>query len=311
MRNYFSHDSDARNDEKIIALRMRHGMEGYGIYFAIIERLRESKDYIHVKDYSVISFDLRVKNEIVKSVIEDFRLFDWTEDGTGFYSKSLLERMELKDAEIEKKRAAGRKGAATRWKQENADHKDSARKNTEKNSSAIAVPSEKNSSAIATLQKNIARKESKVNINTTHRVRENFPEIVFDAEALAFLEEQIADWNAIPHVVKTEWLQVPEAIRTSFMHRLLEHGADGIRKAIANVAESEYLKTKPKGYVQTFQWLVSETNFQKILDGTFNDLRKPPATGPPKSGKRTPHVTTKTYDPNIHKPQEDVSHVFK
>ena len=37
----------------------------------------------------------------------------------------------------------------------------------------------------------------------------------------------------------------------------------------------------------------------------------PPATGPPKSGKRTPHVMTKTYDPNIHKPQEDVSHVFK
>ena len=61
---------------------MRYGTEGYGVYFAIIERLQESKDYIHVKDYSIISFDLRVKNEIIKAVIEDFGLFDWTEDGT-------------------------------------------------------------------------------------------------------------------------------------------------------------------------------------------------------------------------------------
>jgi len=298
MRNYFSHDSDARNDEKIIALRMRHGMEGYGIYFAIIERLRESKDYIHVKDYSVISFDLRVKNEIVKSVIEDFRLFDWTEDGTGFYSKSLLERMEMKDAEIEKKRAAGRKGASTRWKQENADHRRGARKNIENDGSAIAVPSKNDGSAIASLQKNIASKVKKVNINTTHRASENF-EIVFDAEALEFLDEQIATWNAIPHVVKTDWLQVPEAIRISFMHRILEHGQDGIRKAIANVASSEYLPVS--GYEQTFQWFVSAENFQKIIDGNFNEVRKPKANVPPKSGKstkRTPHVMTRVYDPN-------------
>ena len=30
MKNYFPHDSDARSDDKIIALRIKHKWEGYG-----------------------------------------------------------------------------------------------------------------------------------------------------------------------------------------------------------------------------------------------------------------------------------------
>lgn len=90
---YFSHDSNARNDDRIIAMRMRHGMEGYGIYWAIVERLRECSEYTSVKDYNVISFDLRTSAEKVKSIIEDFGLFTFTDDGKRFYSDSLNRRM--------------------------------------------------------------------------------------------------------------------------------------------------------------------------------------------------------------------------
>ena len=34
--NYFSHDSNARNDEKVIRLRMKHGAAGYGVYFMLL-----------------------------------------------------------------------------------------------------------------------------------------------------------------------------------------------------------------------------------------------------------------------------------
>ncbi|MDR2293352.1 MAG: DUF4373 domain-containing protein [Prevotellaceae bacterium] len=95
--NYFSHDSNARNDDKIIAVRMKHGMEGYGVYFAIIERMRDSNDYFHVKDYNIIAFDLRVSNTLIKSIVEDFGLFQCTDDGSRFYSKSLLDRMQMHD----------------------------------------------------------------------------------------------------------------------------------------------------------------------------------------------------------------------
>jgi hypothetical protein len=93
---YFSHDSNARNDEKMLAVRMRFGAEGYGIYFMIIERLRESRNYLGVTDYNVIAFDLRVSTEKVKSIVEDFGLFEFTDNGR-FYSKRLSRSMNKMD----------------------------------------------------------------------------------------------------------------------------------------------------------------------------------------------------------------------
>ena len=113
--NYFSHDSNARNDSKIIPLRMKLGIEGYGIYFMIIERLREESNYTCLKDYDGLAFDFRTTKEKIKSVIEDFDLFEFTNDGY-FYSKSLKQRMLIKDEKSKKRSEAGILGNEKRWK---------------------------------------------------------------------------------------------------------------------------------------------------------------------------------------------------
>lgn len=115
-RFYFSHDGNARNDDKLIAVRMMHGAEGYGIYFMIIERLLDSTDYMSVKDYNIIAFDLRVSADKIKSIIEDFGLFQFTEDGKLFYSESFINRMKPLDEIREKRRDAGLKSAEKRSK---------------------------------------------------------------------------------------------------------------------------------------------------------------------------------------------------
>jgi hypothetical protein len=115
---YFSHDSNARNDDKIVAVRMRYGIEGYGIYFILLEKLRESSDYACIKDYNVIAFDLRVSSDKVKSIIEDFGLFAFTDDGKRFYSESLTRRMRPLDELREKRSEAGKVGMKKRWKLE-------------------------------------------------------------------------------------------------------------------------------------------------------------------------------------------------
>lgn len=124
---YFSHDSNARNDDKLIRLRMKHGAAGYGVYFMILERLREETDYVSVKDYNIIAFDFRVDAALVKSVVEDFGLFVFTDDGKGFYSESFLKRMEIKDAVRNKRKDA----AAARWGK-TSDNIPSENKPTEK-----------------------------------------------------------------------------------------------------------------------------------------------------------------------------------
>lgn len=101
--NQIKHDSNARQDEKLLALRLRLGWEGYGLYWAIIEILRESTDYTGSKDYNEIAFGLRVSAGLVKKIVEDFGLFTFTEDGKRFYSKRLSKDMD-KQARISEKR---------------------------------------------------------------------------------------------------------------------------------------------------------------------------------------------------------------
>ena len=116
--NYFSHDSNARNDEKLVRLRMKQGAAGYGVYFMILERLREEADYMSAKDYNMIAFDLRVDAAIVKSVVEDFGLFTFTDDGKCFYSESFTRRMDIKDTMRRQRSEGGKIGMKNRWKKE-------------------------------------------------------------------------------------------------------------------------------------------------------------------------------------------------
>ena len=109
---YFSHDCNARNDGKVIPLRIRHGAAGYGVYFMILERLRSENDYMSIKDYNILAFDFRVDASLVKSVVEDFGLFVFTDDGKYFYSESFTKRM----SNLDEARERRSKAAAQRWK---------------------------------------------------------------------------------------------------------------------------------------------------------------------------------------------------
>ena len=108
--SWFSHDSNARNSKKLIRLRQKYGAAGYGVYWMLVERLRDEEAYTSDKDYDMIAFDLRVDVELIRAVVEDFGLFDISEDGKTFHAPGLDERMELKDA----RSAAGKKGAEAR-----------------------------------------------------------------------------------------------------------------------------------------------------------------------------------------------------
>ena len=94
---------------------MALGAEGYGIYFMLLERMREDANYMSVKDYNMIAFDLRVDASKVKKVVEGFGLFAFTEDGECFYSDSFLRRMDMKDEKRRRRSEAGKRGAKQRW----------------------------------------------------------------------------------------------------------------------------------------------------------------------------------------------------
>lgn len=118
---YFSHDSNAFTDTKILNMRADYGLESYGLYWAIIEMMRNEKDYkleLNKNTYRAIKTltNPRYINDIEKFIedcIEEYKLFDKDDFGK-FYSKSLLKRMEEKERKQQeqylKRSEAGRIG---------------------------------------------------------------------------------------------------------------------------------------------------------------------------------------------------------
>ena len=88
---------------------MEMGWEGYGLFWALIEMLRNESDHRMQKHYKSIAFALHTNEESIKKLVNDFDLFGT--DDQFFWSESLLKRMELKEAKSEKMRNAANK----RW----------------------------------------------------------------------------------------------------------------------------------------------------------------------------------------------------
>lgn len=105
---YFSHDYNARNDEKIKRLIRKHGLLGYGIFWVIIEDLYNNANALRT-DYEGIAYDLRTDSEIIRSIVNDFELFV-IENGF-FGSLSIERRLDDRNKKSEK----ARESAYHRW----------------------------------------------------------------------------------------------------------------------------------------------------------------------------------------------------
>jgi uncharacterized protein YdaU (DUF1376 family) len=89
---YFSHDYNARNDTKVLFLRMQLGMEGYGIYWYLIESLAESGGTLPLQLIPVLAMQMHTTEAKVNAVVNAFNLFEITDDL--FFSIRLNEHLE-------------------------------------------------------------------------------------------------------------------------------------------------------------------------------------------------------------------------
>lgn len=72
--DYFSHDTDAVNDEKIEALRALHGNDGYAFYFILLERIyRSPNSEIDISDaetLQILARKVAVTNEKFAEIMQ-------------------------------------------------------------------------------------------------------------------------------------------------------------------------------------------------------------------------------------------------
>ncbi len=94
---YFSHDANSQDDPKCMHLIQKLGMEGYGIFWALIEKLRSEADY--TLPYNILPLFANrwgTSQEKVETVVNNFNLFVVQKDF--FFSLRLKRSMEEKTA---------------------------------------------------------------------------------------------------------------------------------------------------------------------------------------------------------------------
>jgi hypothetical protein len=98
---YFPHFSNARNDRKLRRLRKELGVEGYGIYFMILEVLRDQQEFSYpMDDIDLLADEFQTSDQKVRVVVCNYGLFQVNENEFFFspnfikYLNPYLERKE-------------------------------------------------------------------------------------------------------------------------------------------------------------------------------------------------------------------------
>lgn len=163
---YFSHDANARQDEKILMLRAEHGWEGYGIYWALIEMMFESGDSClsrnKIKGIAVsYNIDITVLESVINTCLTE-ELF--SSDGEKFWSDSLIRRKNKYKEIKDKKSEAGKKGMAKRWSNKDSNNTVITDDNT------VITKDNKGNEIKGNKEKEIKEKETKQKTNSPKRV---------------------------------------------------------------------------------------------------------------------------------------------
>ena len=119
---YFSHDSNARHDPKLVTLINEYGLLGYSYFFILIELLREQDQYrLPLRLLGALTKEWQTPNNVItKEIIDrmiELRLIDNIVDNNEEYvtSDSLCQRMSYLDSIRQKRSDAGKKGMAMRY----------------------------------------------------------------------------------------------------------------------------------------------------------------------------------------------------
>ena len=112
---YFPHDNNARNDQKILMLRLNFGIEGYGVFFMILETMySDSTGYINRGAIGGLSIPFGIEFNKLQLIVDycvEVGLIKICEH-KNYFNDRVLEQKKLQQSFVE----YGRIGGKTKWK---------------------------------------------------------------------------------------------------------------------------------------------------------------------------------------------------
>lgn len=112
---YFPHFCNARQDRKIKRVRKELGLEGYGIYFMLLETLREQQEFkFPMEDIDLLADEFGTSEQKIRTVICNYELFQ-VDEQQNFFSISFIKYLAPYLEGKQRKRIAGIKGNLVKY----------------------------------------------------------------------------------------------------------------------------------------------------------------------------------------------------
>ena len=237
---YFSHDSNAKDDPKCVLLIEQLGLEGYGIFWVLIETLRDQPEYKYpLALIPALARRYNTTSEKMKTVVSQYGLFEITPEGEFFFSESLCRRMES----ISTFRESQRKKALKRW------------------NNAPALPRQSHGNANPMPVKERKVKESKVKDST----EDTSVSPATDYEQIR--QSFIFNCPSLPKPISPEkWTAGrKKAIRDK---KITD---DEFSEVFKRVERSDFLTGRKTGWHCSLDWILKPANWQKINEGNYDN----------------------------------------
>lgn len=264
---FIKHDVFTLDDDSIESLVDRYHEAGYGIWWAIVERLTISDTHALTIDELVRKIDkmLAVKEDsITEDVIRYCIELGLVSEKEGYvYNERVIRQCEA----IDEKSRKNAENVQARW---------------ENDRKRRALETE-NTSVIRTYNERIEERNTS---NYTDIDKEEDKDIDIDKDkenerkecADYVLETYRTYCNGKFNAVKSM-----SDVRKSHCHALVsKYGKDAIKEGFEKASKSPFLVgVNPTGWRATFDWLIWPNNFLKVLEGNYDD--KTPVKQMPKS----------------------------
>ena len=245
---YFSHDYNARNDSKIKKLIFKHGLLGYGIYWALIEELYNNANALPM-NYEMIAFDLRTEVSIIENVINDFNLFQIDINEFIFSSESVSKRLEQRN----EKSFKAKQSALKRWKP------DANALQSQSEGNAIKERKGKENKVKEIKINNTDFNESKsLNDVSAHKTKDSSVKPVKTAKKTEQLtypytsNQFIEIWNVL--INEKKWIKKSDAALQASLNKLAGYGELGAIQSMTDAIAGGYQGVfEPKGNLNNNQ----------------------------------------------------------
>jgi hypothetical protein len=264
MNKWFRHDSNAHNDPKIIEMIDDLGIESYGIFWVLIELLRDQSEYrLPVRSIPGIAKRYGIEKGKVEKVIHSFELFEIDIDDY-FFSESLKKRM----GEFEKKSILAKTAAEKRWNL-STKNADAMRMQCGRNADAMPTQCDRNAITLHDITKDINK-----NIHVKTSSFDETEQSESDVKKRINYQEVIDLFNSIcvslPRIIK-----LTDQRKTAIKARLAEYSYADIKIALEMAESSDWLCRNEK-WQASFDWIMNKNNMPKVLEGNYANKTQAP-----------------------------------